>query len=230
MWACKCQVFGQNQAEQGHYPFSPSPHGRVYLALQLFLGLLKVSHFDHKFMCIPRESFACDRLNVLCWRTISWGSSWRAVVPSGAVRKVHWNSHVLFLFAPLPILLPKEARVDTWGITSRNVFHFPCCTHWGTQISMNQWIHHSEFSWQQKENIQMLIGFYGHVKSCMPPKKHQFISGSYLFIFCSFFKQEKKIEIQKLLDGEVCVGGHSGWISWTFPPFGIFTCQKEGAL
>lgn len=25
-------------------------------------------------------------------------------------------------------------------------------------------------------------------------------------------------------------GGHSGWISWTFPPFGIFTCQKEGAL
>lgn len=33
-------------------------------------------------------------------------------------------------------------------------------------------------------------------------KKNQFISGSYLFIFCSFFKEEKKIEIQKLLDVE----------------------------
>jgi len=34
---------GQNQAEQGHYSFISSPHKKVYLALQVFLGLLKVS-------------------------------------------------------------------------------------------------------------------------------------------------------------------------------------------
>lgn len=55
-------MFGQNQAEQGHYPFTPSPHKKVSVTLQVFLGLLKVSHFDDKFICIPRESFACDRL------------------------------------------------------------------------------------------------------------------------------------------------------------------------
>lgn len=55
-------VFGQNWAEQGYYLFTHSPHKKVYLTLQVFLGLLKVSHFDDKFICIPRKSFACGRL------------------------------------------------------------------------------------------------------------------------------------------------------------------------
>lgn len=53
---------GTGETAPARSPFTASPHKRVCLTPQVFLGFLRVFYFDGRFMCAPRERFACDRL------------------------------------------------------------------------------------------------------------------------------------------------------------------------